>query len=319
MFNPRGYNLEFRPKSYWDFQDPISGILCNIKGSRRRAFIRDVLAATGDRREQLLRLGSIDSALYEESLFPSLTDEMSRMGPSYMGGEYLPNTLRGEIEIARITLASVTRDVYSIRARQQKRKFIYRMVDEYSRIWTLKRRSSTRPLSLGELIHLIDNSELEGKNAGGDQIGWLLSFQEGYPQEISEFITVSSEIYADLEPYYVAKTWAWVEERCADKNASLEETVEILLEEYRGREAEMPRAIGDLARQNGNAPPYEIDERVLGYMTISPHTLYLGRVKWWEYTEDEKVIFCTICKTKVSNYYLGIDRHVHEFHTEDQI
>ncbi len=36
MFEPTGYDLAFRPESYWDFQDPTQAILSNIKGARRR-------------------------------------------------------------------------------------------------------------------------------------------------------------------------------------------------------------------------------------------------------------------------------------------
>jgi len=37
--------------------------------------------------------------------------------PSFMGGEYLPDYRRDEIEIARIELESTTSDVISVRAR----------------------------------------------------------------------------------------------------------------------------------------------------------------------------------------------------------
>ncbi len=117
MFNPGGYDLGFRPDSYWDLQGPISGILSNIKGSRRRALIRHVLTAEGASKERLAEAAaSLDPSFYEESLSPTLINRISRKSdPSWMGGEFLPNALRGEIEIARITLDSVTRDVYSVR------------------------------------------------------------------------------------------------------------------------------------------------------------------------------------------------------------
>jgi hypothetical protein len=48
-----------------------------------------------------------------------------------MGGEYLPNLMPNEVEIARVTMTSTTMDVISIRARHTKHKIIYRIVDEY--------------------------------------------------------------------------------------------------------------------------------------------------------------------------------------------
>ena len=48
-----------------------------------------------------------------------------------MSGEYLPDFDGDEVEIARVTLASVTGDVISIRARGQHALIHYRIVDEY--------------------------------------------------------------------------------------------------------------------------------------------------------------------------------------------
>jgi hypothetical protein len=81
----------------------------------------------------------------------------------------------------------------------------------------------------------------------------------------------------------------------------------------------MAYTIGDLARISGNAPPFAEDELSEGCLTIKPGTIYLGRVRWWQYTDDPKVIFCIICQQQVTNYYLAIDRHVQKCHTPDQI
>ena len=44
-----------------------------------------------------------------------------------MGGEYLPDLLPNEVEIARVVLKSTTMDVQSIRARRTKHRIIYRI------------------------------------------------------------------------------------------------------------------------------------------------------------------------------------------------
>ncbi len=75
----------------------------------------------------------------------------------------------------------------------------------------------------------------------------------------------------------------------------------------------------DLARISGNAPPFAEGDMSDGCLTIKPGTIYLGQVRWWEYTDDLKVIFCTICERYVANFYLAIDYHVQTCHTPDQI
>jgi hypothetical protein len=70
-----------------------------------------------------------------------------------MGGEYLTNQDEGEVEIARIEIASTTADVTSVYARRDGTKIHYRVVDEY-RGETLSgatERESIEPLTLGEL------------------------------------------------------------------------------------------------------------------------------------------------------------------------
>ena len=79
--------------------------------------------------------------------------------PSWMGGEYLPDLLPGEVEIARIVIESLTQDVVSIRARRRgsERRIVYRVVDEFESGFDFSPRSSRQPLSHDELVRLIDN------------------------------------------------------------------------------------------------------------------------------------------------------------------
>ena len=48
-----------------------------------------------------------------------------------MGGEYLPDSEAGEVEIVRFELESTMADVISLRARLADGKIHYRLVDEY--------------------------------------------------------------------------------------------------------------------------------------------------------------------------------------------
>jgi hypothetical protein len=62
----------------------------------------------------------------------------------------------GEVEIARLVLASVTQTCKAFGTRWVGNTLRYRIVDEYETDWYLPRAKSERPLSMGELIELID-------------------------------------------------------------------------------------------------------------------------------------------------------------------
>jgi hypothetical protein len=69
-----------------------------------------------------------------ENLLADTLDQQERQSlgaihPTFMGGEYLPNYGRSEVEIARIELESTTYDVISLRARPVGTRIKYRLVD----------------------------------------------------------------------------------------------------------------------------------------------------------------------------------------------
>ena len=150
-------DLQFRPQDYWDCADPLTAILGNIKGENRRQMARDFI--TGSAAELL---GEIDSDLLADTVDDGIRRELGSLHPSWMGGEYLPDYLPGEVEIARIVLASVTQDIISVRSRRRLggTRILYRIVDEYQdepeNRFTCNPKSSVGPLSLYELIGLID-------------------------------------------------------------------------------------------------------------------------------------------------------------------
>jgi hypothetical protein len=78
---------------------------------------------------------------------------LPRLHPAFMGGEYLPDLMETEVEIARITIASTTQDVTSVYARRGRNRIRYRVVDEYNgeTLAGKNTRTSTWPLTLGEL------------------------------------------------------------------------------------------------------------------------------------------------------------------------
>src|SRR5690606_18550016 len=98
-------------------------------------------------------LEKIPDFLIRSGLSESERRAIGRVHPAFMGGEYLPDLKKDEVEIARITIASVTQDVTSVLARRGRRRIHYRVVDEYGGE-TLSGQSShtsTKPLTLDEL------------------------------------------------------------------------------------------------------------------------------------------------------------------------
>src|SRR5512135_2815800 len=98
----------YRPASYFGSLDTRTRILNRVSGTVRRSSV-----------EQAMEDGSA-LAVPADELDPLLDEQRlrrwGRVHPSMMGGEYLPEIVPGEIEIARIELQSVTADVISIRA-----------------------------------------------------------------------------------------------------------------------------------------------------------------------------------------------------------
>ncbi|NDE54621.1 MAG: hypothetical protein EB069_08595, partial [Actinobacteria bacterium] len=88
---------------------------------------------------------------------PTLSDDsrqvLSRLHPSFMGGEYLPDQDPQEVEIARIVIRSTTRDVTCVYAAPHGKRIAYRIVDEYGgdTLSGPDRLISNKPLTLGAL------------------------------------------------------------------------------------------------------------------------------------------------------------------------
>lgn len=204
------FDLAFRPASYWDPADPVSAIIQNIKGENRRRMARDF--TTGRTPEEL---GEIDDSLLADSLDQDARLRLGAIHPSFLGGEFLPAYLPGEVEIARLVLDSTTRDVISIRARRGRKsgRFRYRVVDEYETRWEVRPASSRLPLTLGQLIRLIDTADgMPTAEPGRTYLQTLWDWQlEGLePEEIVDFVTVESVVYPELGAWYEAKALEWL-------------------------------------------------------------------------------------------------------------
>jgi hypothetical protein len=138
-----------------------------------------------------------------------------------MGGEYLPDFLRDEVEIARVVMKSTTMDVISIRARPTKHRIIYRIEDEYGDLWdeddawghyVPKPKTSTRPLTLKQMIDIIDYNELVDGPRN-------LNYEDGgsSAEELYDFCTVSSVFYPQLEYWFDDANQRWLDNEIKSK------------------------------------------------------------------------------------------------------
>ena len=212
-------DLEFRPAHYADFDDPVALALNGIKGQMRREMVRDMMSAEGDKRAAYdVVLGPIDDEVLGERASEAFVQTMNRsLGPSWMGGEYLPDLAEREVEIARIVLASTTMDVFSVRARLTDGAYHYTMVDEYSTDFDVSPSESKEPLTLGELVHLLDTADgqdIERQGRSFVDCWWWQQWEHGHPaEECTAFAWVESDQYPELGAYYEERAREWRIER----------------------------------------------------------------------------------------------------------
>lgn len=219
-----GIDLAFRPASYWADRDPVSAIVQNIKGQNRREMARDFLAGgVGD------VLNPIEDQYLEDRLDPKYVEQLGQIHPSFLGGEYLPDYRRHEVEIARVVLQSVTQDVYSVRARRASAtgRIYYRIVDEYETTYRPAIGSSVHPLSLAQMVYLLDHVESDGIDLAdqGLVVGTVASSLDGGTdlEDMQGFVTVESVIYAQLGQYYGSRLRSYLDEWARDNREEEED------------------------------------------------------------------------------------------------
>ena len=116
-------NLEFRPKTYFRPEKLEKYLLSKIKGAVLRKKLQALFEA-GRHQEMQDLLGDAAFSVGDRKVLESVH-------PMFMGGNYLPDTDDGEVEIARISIRSTTFDVTSVYAKPVDGAIHYRVVDEY--------------------------------------------------------------------------------------------------------------------------------------------------------------------------------------------
>ncbi len=196
----------YRPSTYFWAVDKHIRLSSDIPGATRR-----------DIYERAVAQG--DQATAREMLeHAELTSQERRAWggghPWMMGGEYLPRRRSGEVEIARINIASTTCDVTAVYARRGKHRIHYRVVDEYegSTLETPYQRTSVRPLTLQQLVdfflgawNLLDCLDVNFRD-------------DAYPRNrVKAFVLgASSNFYADFGEMVDTRVDDWLDARHAE-------------------------------------------------------------------------------------------------------
>lgn len=203
-----GIDYDWRPSSYWEPPtDALQLVLQNIKGTQRRNLIRDYWNAG--------RFQELEDVLLQDDLTAAQRDSLGRIHPAFLGGEFLPPARRGEVTIVRVDLKSTTSDVIEVRAAPSGKRIRYRVLDEYDSQFYFGPKSSRLPLTLGQLVDLVDKTGLDGVPSGGLAICYTaLNCQGGCPPEsLRSFTKISSDVYADLGSHYERVQAAWFDSR----------------------------------------------------------------------------------------------------------
>ncbi len=223
------FDFDFRP-DYWEPpSDPITAITRNVKGELRREMIADIVSGRAAERAPDEATRQLLSEVHPD-LLPDELDDPNTLGPLHpwwMGGEFLPAYLPGEVEIARIVLASTTMDVTSVRARPADGRISYRVVDEYPDIGpfvSLEPTISERPLTLGEMVTLIDNIKPNPKAFGPVTSQSYVEFirdrntSDGCDlDQMARFVTVESSLYRQLGAVFERRVRQWLVKKKAER------------------------------------------------------------------------------------------------------
>lgn len=209
-----GIDYQFRPESYWTDSTVLQAILRGVKGTRRRQLIRQALAEGA--------LERVPDELQSEEVSDGIRDQIGRIHPSFMGGEYLPSCRSEETEIVRIDLRSTTADVISVRARWEDGYIHYSVVDEYKTEFGLYPETTVRPFSLAGLIRFIDR--VSHRDLWGPfSLSYNALNADGGTdrRQLRHFTRISSDIYPQLHDHFEHVFAEWVRE--AEVDADLAE------------------------------------------------------------------------------------------------
>ncbi len=192
-----GIDLEFRPESYWDVP---AAVMADMYDRVCRDFFAEVVAS-GQDDPQLLEIVAGVEKIEEIREFLREEDED---GLEYRAGRLweevyynrfddMPRYRFGEVSIAGVLYsATVHRDVVDVRAQWTPYGIVYQVVDEYETPYNVAIEESEKPLTLAELIQIVDCADFRTEYSG---------LVMG-PHYLGLDPRVGSEFYEDLEEWY---------------------------------------------------------------------------------------------------------------------
>lgn len=203
-------DLSFRPDTYWPESLTPEQLLTRIRGKERQNIARRVFKDHG--------FTGLNEFLVKEGLAEEERSAWGAIGPWCLGGEYLPELYEGEVEIARISLASTTSDQISVRARREDAVIRYRIVGEYEEDelmrYKLPFETTERPFSLAQLMGFIDAAYIPDCAYPGGILTshWAMMTDFAYgPQETVGFLSLSSSFYPQIGECYLERAVEWIE------------------------------------------------------------------------------------------------------------
>ena len=216
------FDMSYIPKSYWVYGNQQTKVEATVKGDVRRTIAK--LGLEGD------PVALTDRHAFDVSLTDEERGRRASMHPSLMSGEFLPDYDDGEVEIARVRMASVTGDIISIRAKWFEGQIHYTVTDEYDDEYgpyEFSPKSSVSPLTFGELICFIESTDgrfVTDEDGTGLVIPILWMNYEGQePEDLPSFVEVTSPFYLELNAWYEAAINEWVIDRLKEQEEDLED------------------------------------------------------------------------------------------------
>lgn len=201
------YNLQYRPKSYWERTDPLQAVLCEISGTARRRMITDFW--------NMGMFGKLEPGILKPDRDGGTLRHLGALNRFFMGGEFLPLRKRDEVPIARIDLDSTTYDVIELRARPlAKGRIGLRWVDEYETEFHMPCKRIDEPFSLQELIDFM--AACSPDECGPMPLCYckyaIINMDQvrSVGEEYRDFVKVSSDFYPDLFPWAVELIDSWI-------------------------------------------------------------------------------------------------------------
>ena len=129
---------------------------------------------------------------------------------------YWPNGETGEeAEIVVIESQSTLGDVVVLTARREEGAIAYGVVDDHEMAWSIPRGTSAEPLTLGELVELLEGAHPVGDpDHRGLMPGWrqFNLMEPADAPDLVDFLRVTSPFYPELEQLDRERATQWAEQ-----------------------------------------------------------------------------------------------------------